>query len=348
MLKSVSRRQTSWARLAVFLFIAVISLFVLYQLADVLQLVVIAGLLAYLLDPLATWIESHGASRTMATLAVFLLLSLLLGMLAYFLFPVALRQLSMLQAGHLVEQATTVIERVESWIASKAELLGIENVDLITTIKAGMSERLNRSIGYVPGVLSVVGELVIIPILMFFFIKDARTMKKGFIDMVPNRYFEFSLNVLQKMDLQLGNYLRGQFLVALLVGSLSTLALWLLGVDFFLVIGPLAGLANMIPYVGPTAGALLAILVSVLTTGTFKTVPGIIISFGIIQLIDNTLLSPLVLSRNVSLHPMLILLAILVGGKLFGMVGLLLAVPFAAIVKVILVETLVNLRRYHI
>ena len=173
-------------------------------------------------------------------------------------------------------------------------------------------------------------------------------MKKGFIDIVPNKYFEFSLNVLQKMDAQLGNDLRGQFLVAAIIGSLSTLVLWFLGVDFFMVIGPLAGLANMIPYVGPVAGGLLAILASVVTTGVFDTIPSIVIAFVLIQLLDNSLLQPLILARNVELHPMLILLAILIGGKLFGIVGLLLAVPFTAIVKVIAVETFVNLRRYHI
>ena len=309
---------------------------------------VISGLLAYLLDPFATWLESYGASRTLATVSIFAILSIFIGASFFFLFPIALQQFGMLQTGQMVEQATDVIEDLETWLASVSGLLGIENLDLVSTLKTNLTSKLNASIGYVPGMLSLVGDLVIIPFLLFFFIKDARSMKKGFIDVVPNRYFEFSLNVLQKMDAQLGNYLRGQFSVALLVGSLATFALWLLDVDFFMVIGPVAGLANMIPYVGPAAGALLAIIASVFTTGEFQTIPGIVIAFAAIQLIDNSLLSPIVLARNVELHPMMILLAIVVGGKLFGVVGLLLAVPFTAIVKVIIVETLVNLRRYHI
>ena len=343
-----SESTTSWARLAVFLFIGVISLFFLYQLADILKLFVISALLAYLLDPFATWLESYGASRTVATLTIFAGLTLLIGVFSYFLFPIAIQQLRSLQTGQIAEQASHAIENIESWVTAMAAFLGIDDVDLVSTLKTNLTEALNESLGYVPGVVSLVGDLVIVPFLLFFLIKDARTMKKGFIDIVPNRLFEFSLNVLQKMDAQLGNYLRGQFLVALLVGMLSTVALWLLGVDFFMVIGPVAGLANMIPYVGPAAGGALAILASVLTTGDFQTILGIIIAFSLIQLIDNSLLSPLVLARNVELHPMVILLAILIGGKLFGMIGLLLAVPFTAIVKVIVVETLVNLKRYHI
>lgn len=337
----------SWVRFAVVLFVGLSLILLLYQLSDILKLVVISALLAYLLDPIATWLESYGFSRNMATFTVFSLFMLLVSIFLFFLFPVVLRQIGLLQTGEIIEQAETVIADLEERLVKPLAQLGINELDIMMSFRASLAAFFNESISYVPGVLSMLGNLVVVPFMLFFFIKDARSMKKGFIDAVPNQYFEFSLNVLQKMDKQLGNYLRGQFLIALIVGTLSTLALWLLGVDFFLVIGPIAGLMNMIPYVGPVAGGLLAIIASVITTGNFDTLPGIILSFSIIQLIDNALLQPLVLARNVKLHPMLILIAILIGGKLFGVMGLLLAVPFAAIIKVILVETVVNLQRYQ-
>lgn len=339
--------SASWVRFAVVLFVGLSLILLLYQLSEILKLVVISALLAYLLDPVATWLESYGFSRNMATFTVFTLFMMVVSVFLFFLFPVVLRQLGLLQTGEIIEQAEAVIADLEMRLAKPLSQVGIYDLDLIMSFRASLAGFFNESISYVPGMLSLLGNLVVVPFMLFLFIKDARSMKKGFIDAVPNQYFEFSLNVLQKMDKQLGNYLRGQFLVALIVGTLSTLALWLLGIDFFLVIGPIAGLMNMIPYVGPAAGGLLAIIASVITTGNFDTVPGIIITFSIIQLIDNTLLQPLVLARNVKLHPMLILIAILIGGKLFGIMGLLLAVPFAAIIKVILVETVVNLQRYQ-
>lgn len=342
------RQNTSWARIAVFLFIGVGLLLFLYQLSDILELVVIAALLAYLLDPFASSLEAYGFSRTLATVTIFGVCMALVGVISFFLVPTALRQLTMLQTGELLDQVDMLVAAFQTQLEGPLAKIGVEGLDIKSTLKSSLTDFFNQSINYVPNLLSTIGNMVIVPFMMFFFIKDARTMKKGFIDIVPNKYFEFSLNVLQKMDAQLGNYLRGQFLVAGIIGSLSTLLLWYLEVDFFMVIGPLAGLANMIPYVGPAAGGLLAILASVITTGNFDTVPGIVIAFVLIQLLDNSLLQPLILARNVELHPMLILLAILVGGKLFGIVGLLLAVPFTAIVKVIAVETFINLRRYHI
>lgn len=345
---SATYQNTSWAKVAVFLLIGFSLLFFLYQLSDILKLVIISALLAYLFDPFATSLESYGLSRTLATVSIFAACSLIIGFISFFLVPIAVQQLGMLKTGQLVQQLDLVVADLQHMLEGPLSNVGIVDLDLKSSLQTNLNEFLSDSINYFPNVLSTAGNLVIIPFMMFFFIKDARSMKKGFIDVVPNKYFEFSLNVLQKMDAQLGNYLRGQFLVASIVGSLSTLFLWWLDVDFFMFIGPLAGLANMIPYVGPIAGGLLAIIASVITTGAFDTIPGILIAFALIQMLDNSLLQPLILARNVELHPMLILIAILVGGKLFGVVGLLLAVPFTAIVKVIVVETLVNLRRYHI
>ncbi|MEM8488729.1 MAG: AI-2E family transporter [Bacteroidota bacterium] len=342
------QQNTSWGRIAVFLLIGFSIMFMLYQLSDILKLVVISALLAYLFDPFATSLEAYGFSRLMATLAIFAACTVVLGLLSFFVVPIAIQQFGMLKTGELIQQIDLLVADLQMRLEGPLSSIGVQDLDLKSSFQSNVTGFLNDSINYFPSLLSTIGNLVLIPFLMFFFIKDARTMKKGFIDIVPNRYFEFSLNVLQKMDAQLGNYLRGQFLVAAIIGSLATLILWFLNVDFFMVIGPLAGLANMIPYVGPVAGGLLAIIVSVVTTGSFETIPGIVIAFALIQTLDNTLLQPLILSRNVELHPMLILLAILVGGKLFGVVGLLLAVPFTAIVKVIVVETFINLRRYHI
>ncbi len=342
------QQNTSWGRIAVLMLIGFSVMFMLYQLSDILKLVVISALLAYLFDPFASSLESYGFSRLAATLSIFAACSLLLGLLSFFVVPIAIQQFGMLRTGEIVQQLDLLVTDIQTRLEGPLSSIGIVDLDLKSSFQANVAEFLSGSINYFPSLLSTVGNLAIIPFLMFFFIKDARSMKKGFIDIVPNKYFEFSLNVLQKMDAQLGNYLRGQFLVAAIIGSLATLILWFLDVDFFMVIGPLAGLANMIPYVGPLAGGLLAIIVSVVTTGSFDTITGIVIAFALIQTLDNTLLQPLILSRNVELHPMLILIAILVGGKLFGVVGLLLAVPFTAIVKVIVVETFINLRRYHI
>ena len=342
------RSNPSWVRIIFFLVTGLIAALGLYQLSDILQLLVISALFAYLLAPFVTWAESYGLNRNLATLAVFVVISIILFFSFLFLFPIGISQLSQLQTGPMIDQMEAIISDLEARVESPLARVGINDLDLITSLKTLITNFIRDTINYVPNVLAMLSNLVVVPFMMFFFIKDGHTIKKSIIDLVPNKYFEFSLNVLQKMDLQLGNYLRGQFLVAFVVGAMATIALWLLNVDFFLVIGPVAGLANMIPYLGPIIGLLPAILASLVTSGNFETVPAIVITFMGIQLIDNMLLQPLILAKNVELHPLLVLVAILAGGKLFGVIGLLLAVPFTAILKVIIMETITNMRRYHL
>ena len=196
--------------------------------------------------------------------------------------------------------------------------------------------------------VSIISTVVIIPFVTFFLLKDGRDMKKLFISYIPNRYFEMSLNVLHKMDLQLGGYLRGQFIEAFVVGALAIFALWLLGIKYFILIGLFAGMANLIPYVGPVAGAVPAIVVALTNGANIEVIAYIILAFIIIQLIDNVVMQPLVLSKSVNLHPLVIVIAILIGGNFFGVLGMFLAVPAAGILKVTSSEIYNGIRKFNI
>jgi predicted PurR-regulated permease PerM len=173
-------------------------------------------------------------------------------------------------------------------------------------------------------------------------------MKKAFIHIIPNRYFEMVLNVIHKIDQQLGWYLRGQFTEASVVGILSVIALWLLDVQYFIMIGVFAGLANMIPYVGPVAGMVPAIIITIMNGGDPVKILYIVIAFSIVQLIDNIILQPMVLSKSVKLHPLIIVFVVLIGGQFFGVLGMLLAVPVAGIIKVTSSELYLGIRKFNL
>jgi predicted PurR-regulated permease PerM len=173
-------------------------------------------------------------------------------------------------------------------------------------------------------------------------------MKKAFIYLIPNRYFEMVLNVIHKIDQQLGWYLRGQFTEAFVVGLLSVTALWLLDVQYFIIIGVFAGLANLIPYIGPVAGAVPAIIVTLVNGSSPIRLLYIVIAFTIVQIIDNVVLQPLVLSKSVNLHPLIIVFAVLIGGQFFGVLGMLLAVPAAGIMKVTSSELYEGIRKFKL
>ena len=154
------------------------------------------------------------------------------------------------------------------------------------------------------------------------------------------------LNIIHKIDQQLGGYLRGLLIDASVIAVLASIALWIIGSPSFVVVGIFAGLANMIPYVGPLAGALAAIIVNFVATGTFDQALPIVIAFAIVQIVDNAIVQPLVISKNVAIHPVTIILAILIGGQFFGLIGMFIAVPVASILKVTSVELYRGIQKY--
>ena len=203
-------------------------------------------------------------------------------------------------------------------------------------------------IGYVPDALETMGNAFIVPFVLFALLKDGPMIRRRLLTAVPNRYFEFAMTVLFKADAHLGGYLRGQALIALLVGSSTALGLGLLGVEYYLVLGLLTGLANFVPYVGFVVSASLSVGVTIVTTGGMDLVGPVLILFVVLQTIENVVFQPWITGKNVSMHPVMVLLAILIGGRVGGVMGMALGVPAAAVLKVVFLETVVGLRRYHL
>ncbi len=342
-METVARR---WLLLTALIVLAAAALYLLQPLAGLVQLVLIGALLAYLADPLVRRLERRGWRRTPATSVLFTVIMLITSVAFVYLFPKLFQQLSALQEGVDLMAANDRLGQLEAQLNDLITTLGLSPVDVSGTLRAVAERYLQDALGLIPELLVLIANLVLIPLIMFFFMKDGRAMKKYVIGLIPNRYFEFALTVVHQMDQQLGSYLRGKLTASLVVSILSVPTLWLLGIEYALVLGAFNGFANLIPYLGPFLGGLLAIGVTALGTGTFADAPAIAIAFFVIQLIDNALLQPLVLSREVELHPLTIVLVVLAGGQFFGVLGLFLAVPAAAIVKVVLRETAQNLRRF--
>ncbi len=195
---------------------------------------------------------------------------------------------------------------------------------------------LKETPGLVGQLLSGLTLFIIVPFALFFFLAEGRTIKRAIIEQVPNRYFELVLNLLHRIDRQLGSYIRGMVLSVIIVSLLSSTGLYIIGLEHFLVIGLLAGLANVIPYMGPAIGIIAGVVAAVLQYSalSFGVVIPVIIVFAIVQLVDNVFVAPMVVGRSVNLHPLLVIFAVFVGSELFGAVGMLLAVPTTAVIKV--------------
>ena len=211
-------------------------------------------------------------------------------------------------------------------------------------LQADISGRLRLALedvlaGLTRFVVALAGNFIYLflgPVLTFLLLLDGPSLRRRLVMAVPNPYFEPLHRFIVRLDGQLGAYIRGVLLVAFCVGSVATLGLWLCGMKYFFVVGPFMGLLNIIPLFGPLVGMGLAALAMVLQTGDLGAVVGPLAVGGVAQVLDNVLFTPVAVSRSVDLPPLLVLGATLIGGELFGLVGLLLAVPLVAAAKVFL------------
>jgi putative permease len=333
-------------KIAVFLALVAAIISVFSFVCDIVKLVVIAAILAYILDPLTRYLESKGMGRTTATAVVFTVF-LVLGVLSFsWVVPQVVREVKNVRLEVTAERATEMIQDVENVLEQRFAFLGFKNLNLLGKLQELVARTGNEVYSFFLNAVSLLSSLLIIPFVMFFLLKDWRDMKKYAISLVPNRYFEFSLTLLHKTDQQLGGYLRGTFLDSLIIGILSIIALLILKVKYAVLLGIFAGLANMVPFIGPIFGAIPAILVALISSGMTGALY-VVAAFLVVQLIDNAAIKPVVVARMVSLHPIVVLLAVIVGGKFFGVLGMFLSVPFTGILKVIIEETVRNFRKYQ-
>ncbi len=329
------------------LFFAVALVFVILYLGDVAEIVITAALLAYILEPVVLYLEKKGVSRTASTTLVVLGIILGLLLISMTCLPMAFQQLKSIKSGDM-GQSSQILIKLDQAIQEYAPLFGIKNINLdgwISKFQSWLSDKLPEILIHDSG--SVLISLIMVPFVMFFILKDNRKFKKYFISLVPNRYFEFTLDLIHKMEVQLGNYLRGQFIDAVAFGIMAVITLWFLDVPYFLIIGAFAGLANLIPFVGPVAGATVAFATVVIQQGELLRACYVLLAFILLKLIDDILVQPLAVGQHVNLHPVVIALAILTGGHLFGILGMLLIIPFLGFIKVVMEEGITTYRKYR-
>jgi len=153
---------------------------------------------------------------------------------------------------------------------------------------------------------------------------------------IPTRFVETTLSLVSEIDEILGRYIRGQLVESMFVAAMSTIGLLIIGVDYAFLIGILAGLGNLIPYLGPVVGALPAIVVAFAKFHSMGPVLQVLLVFALVQIIDNNIVQPLVFSRGVQLNAVIVIFVLMAGAQVGGVLGMFLAVPVACIVKVVL------------
>ena len=300
-------------------------------------------ILAYLGDPLTDWLEAKGLSRRLAVSVVFLVLSLLLIVAFVILIPLMGRQL-----GQLIEALPEMFNWVQAMVLPWVrEVSGLDFSTDFDQLRQGLMANWKETGTFAAGLLAQVsrsglalaiwiGNLALIPVVTFYLLLDWDRLKRRVRDLLPRRYEPTATRLAIQCDEVLSAFLRGQLLVMLSLGIVYAVGLTLLGIQFGVLIGIVAGLASIVPYLGVIVGLAIAAIVAFFQYGDVLHLLGVAAVFAIGQMLEGMLLQPLLLGDKIGLHPVAVIFAVLAGGQLFGFTGILLALPVAAMVMVLL------------
>lgn len=334
-----------------FVFIGIAAaIFLLYVLSNVVILFVLSVLLGFIFAPFVRLLEGKGFSRTISTLSIFLLFAFLVYLALSSVIPkliyqmdqliIALKDFSLNEELNIIEQKLLSIFPFfdKGNLVKKAE-------DIIST---SFNDLISHLTFYLGSIVSIASFFVIVPFISFFLLKDTDAIQKGLIYKVPNKYFEVSYWILKRVTLQLGRFVRAWIFDAAFVGVFIGFGFYLIGLPNALPLGVIAGLGHLVPYFGPIIGGIPAIILSIMITGNLSMVPLIILVIILTYTVDNGFVQPYIFSKSVDIHPIFIILLIIAGSELFGIIGMLLAVPSATIFKTAIKEIYFAYKNYSI
>ncbi len=315
----------------------------LYLLAPILMPFFTAALLAYLGDPLVDRLERK-MSRTLAVTIVFVALFAILTVLLFLIIPLLAQQVTYLvkqMPGYLGHIQHNVVPILVEKLGLDGQLIDFELIkNLFKAHYAQAGGLISQAVSSIAssGLMLVAwtANLVLIPVVTFYLLRDWDLMIARIDELLPRKAQPIIARLAKESDEVLASFLRGQFVVMLALGAVYSLGLWFIGLELALLIGMLAGLVSFVPYLGFIVGIVAASIAMLLQTQElFQLVP-VAIVFGIGQMLEGMLLTPLLVGDRIGLHPVAVIFAVLAGGQLFGFVGVLLALPVAAVLVVLL------------
>ncbi len=339
---TVDSRQ--WFLLA----LAVVFFWLIYLLAPVITPFAISAALAYLGDPFVDRLErvSIGKwriNRTLAVSVVFVLMTGGLILLFLIVFPLLQEQVE-----HLVQSVPESLEWFAGtalpWLQAKFGLSSLAlDTETITNALKSYWKELSTAALSVLGTVSRSGQavlgwlmnLVLIPVVTFYLLRDWDLLIKGIRELLPRKIEPTVSTLASEIDEVLGAFVRGQLMVMFALGAIYTAGLWLIGLDLAFIIGMGAGLLSVVPYLGTVVGLVAAVLAAVFQfQDLFHTIM-VLLVFGTGQALEGMVLTPKLVGDRIGLHPVAVIFAVLAGGQLFGFLGILLALPVASALNVL-------------
>ncbi|WP_265447036.1 AI-2E family transporter [Acetivibrio straminisolvens] len=304
--------------------------------------VLMGAVIAYILRPIVLKLESKNISRTKSIILIYLAFGIVLTTAVVFIVPI------------FVDNTREFINTIPEITMEYGEFFNdilktIDSSDWSAEVKNAIYNEINNGVNIAENMLvdtlrktlvgffkSVTGisNIILAMIIAYYIMKDAEFFKKGALSLVPRKWRNEIIGACREINDILSCFIQGQLLTALIIGVMETTALVIIGVKYSPILGFIGGLSNIIPYFGPFIGAIPSVAVALIDSPVKAL--WTVFAFLVIQQIDNAFISPKIIEGRLGLHPVTTILAVLAGGEFFGIIGMLVAVPVTAILKVIL------------
>jgi len=318
--------------------ILIIGFTVILTMGDMLMPVLAAVVIAYLLEGVVRYLQGLGMSRLSAALLVFVLFLIFLLFLVFGVIPLLSVQITALfkELPHHLAQSREMLLQLPQHYGFVTEKQVQDLVDLVQREIASMGQQiLTLSLASIPGIITLLVYLILVPLLVFFFLKDKDKIIAWLSGFLPEER-TLASSVWAEMDQQLGNYVRGKFWEILIVGSVTYVTFVVLDLKYSILLAVLVGISVLVPYLGAAVVTIPVAVVAYFQFGWGSDFAVVMIAYGIIQALDGNVLVPLLFSEVVNLHPVAIIVSVLVFGGLWGFWGVFFAIPLATLVNAVL------------
>ncbi len=339
---SLRKKTVFYSLLSVIL--AVVIIFIYFYRGKITKVFIpfiMAMVIAYILQPIVIKLEEKKIKRPVGIVLIYLIFGSILTLLTIFVIPELInntREFINVLPG-VTTQYRDNFNGMVSIISSSKWPDDIKNT-IFREINNGVQmaenilvETLKNTLSGLVKIVSTMLDMVLAMIIAYYILKDAEYFKNVSLSLVPKKWRNGIIGTCREINGVLSNFIQGQLLTALIVGTLEVIGLLIVGVKYPIILGMIGGVANIIPYFGPFIGAIPAVAVALIES-PIKAVWTIIV-FVIIQQLDNGFISPKIIEGRLGLHPVTTILAVLIGGEFFGIIGMLVSVPIAAMIKVI-------------
>lgn len=306
--------------------------------------ILLTGVVFYLLNPVVDWLEKRGVRRVASIALLYLVILGVIALLITIVAPLIRGQIESL-LDNFPKYSKQVERQFEDIVGSGfferlQQTFSFDPADYAQKMAGQLSTFVNNawtSIGAVVGaVTEVVLSIVTVPLILFYLLKDGRRLPRYVLQFVPTSLRGQTLRVMSEMNRQISSYIRGQIIVSFCIGMLLYIGYLVIGLDYSLVLAIFAACTSIVPYLGPAIAITPALIIAIVTSPIMLL--KMVIVWTIVQLVEGKFISPQIMGKNLHIHPITILFVILTAGKLFGVLGIILAIPGYAVLKVVVVH----------